>query len=294
MHICITGARGRLGSILTELLEKDGHEVVRFSRNADAKFACLSNLANQIHNATDVVLHLAWSTVPASSENNPGIEWHDDLPLLAAIASECLSSAKSPNGMPLLVFFSSCSVYGDLPAGRSTAFSESDRRNPKGWYASAKSAAEDLLERFSLNGLRCLILRVSNPFGFSQSPACLQGLIPFAIAAAQQGSELQIWGDGKATKDFLDIRDLYSALMSALHVNMTGTFNICSGQSTSIDQVVKTVENVLQNRIASKHGIAAPWDVQSALYSNLAFKERSGWSPRFSLEQGIRDFVGSS
>ncbi len=293
LKICITGARGRLGSILAEKLETDGHEVVRFSRNADAKFACLSNLAAQIHDKTDVILHLAWSTVPASAEKNPGIEWREDLPLLSTIASECTSLARSGERSPLLVFFSSCSVYGELSKEGNGPFDEADALNPKGWYASSKKAAEELLENFSRSGLRCLILRVSNPFGFAQSRTHLQGFVPVAVDAAKQGSELIVWGDGSAFKDFLDMRDLYSALRAALDRQLTGTFNVCAGESHSIAEVIGVIEKVTGSRVALSHRPAAAWDVQRGSYSNRLLRESSGWSPRLALEQGIRDFLAS-
>lgn len=291
MRILVTGARGRLGSALSDWLEKDGHEVVRFSRNTDAKYVCLSELPTHIRMGPDALLHLAWSTVPASSEKNPGIEWREDLPLLSSIATECSSMARQGITHPLMVFFSSCSVYGEPPAGRTAASGETDPCHPKGWYACGKKAAEELLENFARNGLRRLTLRVSNPYGFDQSPIHLQGFIPAATHAALQEAELSVWGDGKATKDFLDVRDLYSALTAALGRQMTGTYNVCSGESYTIESVIGMIEKNSGTRIATKRLPAAPWDVKVGRYSNALFKEHAQWSPRFSLEQGIRDFM---
>jgi UDP-glucose 4-epimerase len=291
MRILVTGARGRLGSILADWLVRDGHEVVRFSRNADAKFVCLGDLSHHLRNQADIVLHLAWSTVPASAEKSPGIEWRDDLPLLSTIASECTFLTGSGRRAPLLVFFSSCSAYGEFPAGRTRPFDESDPLHPKGWYASGKKAAEELLDKFRGRGLRCLILRVSNPFGFVQSRTHLQGFVPVAAEAATQGSNLVVWGDGSASKDFLDVRDLYSALRAALDRELTGTFNVCSGESHSITEVVRLIEKATGARVALSHGPAAAWDVQRSSYGNRVFKESSGWLPRVTLEQGIRDFL---
>ena len=294
MKICLTGARGRLGSILGDWLEKDGHQVIRFSRNADAKFACLSDLPQQIRQGTDAVLHLAWSTVPASAERSPGIEWREDLPLLSALLNECIAQPAGRSTSPLFVFFSSCSVYGEFPAGRAAPFSEGDECKPKGWYASGKKAAEDLLAKFTSDGLRCLVLRVSNPFGFVQSSLNLQGFIPVAANAARQKVPLSVWGDGKATKDFLDVRDLYSALASALSLQMTGTFNVCSGQSHSLEDVIRIVEKTSATELSIDYVRAAPWDVGTGLYSNSLFSAHADWSPRVTLEQGIRNFMTSS
>lgn len=294
MKVVVTGARGRLGLVLGEWLQNDGHEVIRFSRNADVKFACLSSLPSRIRQGVDAVLHLAWSTVPASAEKSPGIEWRDDLPLLSAIASECASMREGKGKSPMLVFFSSCSVYGEMQPKRTGPFIEDDQLRPKGWYAAGKKAAEDLLEKFRAQGLRALTLRVSNPYGFAQSSLNLQGFIPAALNAAMRGSRLSVWGDGSAAKDFLDVRDLYLALVAALTRQLSGTFNVCSGESHSLNDVIKLIENASGKKIAVEHSPPAPWDVERGSYSNNLFRETAGWEPRFTLEQGINDFVARS
>ncbi len=294
MKICVTGARGRLGAPIVLALQKAGHKVVPLSRNTDACFSCLSTLPQHIQQGVDAVVHLAWSSVPASAEKHHGAEWREDLPLISSILEECSRSAATAGRQPLFVFFSSCSVYGELPAGLDQPFCEQDPPNPLGWYASAKAAAENLVSLFSRNGCKTLVLRASNPFGFAQGPQKLQGIIPAALHAAQTRQELPIWGDGSAIKDFLDIRDLCIAVTRAVEKQLTGTFNVCSGTSHAISDAVKIVEKATGCRIRLRHIAAQNWDVKSSFYSNQLFASTAAWTPRYSLEEGISELVRAS
>lgn len=294
MKICVTGARARLGTPVVAALQKAGHTVVPLSRNTDACFSCLSTLPHHIRQGADAVVHLAWSSVPASAEKTPGSEWRYDLPLISSILAECSDCYALTGRQPLFVLFSSCSVYGELPAGRGDPFCEQDQPNPLGWYAAGKAAAENLVDRFSRSGRKTLVLRVSNPFGFAQGPQQLQGIIPAALLAAKTGQELAVWGDGSAIKDFLDIRDLCIAVTRAVEKQLTGTFNVCSGTSHTINDAITIVERATGCRIKLRHIASQNWDVKNSSYSNQLFASTAAWSPRYSLEEGINELIRSN
>jgi len=293
VKICITGARGRLGSAFGTALSKTGHKIVRLSRNADAQFGCLSELPTLIRDGADVILHMAWSSVPATAESNRGQIWREDLPLIASILDECCT-LPAGDKRPLFVFFSSCSVYGQHRQGRVAPFQETDETNPLGWYAGGKIAAENLINSFSRCGVKALILRVSNPYGFAQGPHSAQGILPAALSAARTGQKLRIWGDGSARKDFLHIDDLCGAVSQALEQGLTGTFNVCSGRSASINEALGVLESVVGQPVRREHLPQATWDVTNANYSNKLFVEATNWAPSISLEQGMKDFVSAA
>lgn len=290
VKICITGARGRLGSVLSTALGSAGHEVVRLSRNADMQFGCLGTLPTLIRSGADVILHMAWSSVPATAESNRGQIWREDLPLVASILDECCILTKSDKS-PLFVFLSSCSVYGRARQGNTTPFEEKDQTNPVGWYASGKIAAENLILNFARSGVKTLILRTSNPYGFPQSFHNAQGILPAALSAAKTGEKLHIWGDGSALKDFIHVQDFCAAVLVALTQGLTGTFNICSGQSTSINEVLAVLEQAVGRPLHREHLPTPDWDVTNATYSNGRLVQETGWTPSLSLQDGVYEFV---
>jgi UDP-glucose 4-epimerase len=292
MRIAITGVRGRLGRVLREHFASAGDEVSSYSRNADAAHDSLSSLPERLESgAVDVLLHLAWSTVPATAEHDPGVEWRHDLPLLASLLSSLRARAQAGR-CPRLIFFSTCAVYGEPQPGQ--IFTERDEPRPKGWYASGKVAAERLVERFRLeHGLPTCALRVTNPYCFTQGDQCMQGVIPAMLSAAAKGTEFTVWGEGDAVKDYLHVHDLCAAVDAVVRSSLTGTYNVASGVSRSLREVADLVEKSAGAPLRIRHTDARPWDVQHGRYSHNALTEATGWRPKVEFEEGVGRFAGS-
>jgi UDP-glucose 4-epimerase len=230
---------------------------------------------------SDTILHLAWSTLPATSEQNPGAEQRYDLPLLERLLKSAIAHR------PHLIFFSSGgAVYGNAP-GRPNR--EDDPRLPIGSYGRAKLAAEDLiLTAADRHQLPCTILRVSNPYGYPVPSGRVQGIVPHAIRSAVEGKPLALWGDGHARKDFLYHSDFLSALEAVVRQRRTGVYNLCSGQSHSVHEIIHLVERQLARTITTFQTHAPPWDVQDSRLDPNRLIAATGWIPQVSLEEGIR------
>lgn len=291
MKLLMTGARGRLGRVFREALGRRKHEVAAFSRNADATHLPLSALPEAVEaGGVDAILHLAWSTVPATAEQDPGVEWREDLPLLSSILGVLAREQSRHGKAPRLIFFSTCAVYGEPPGEK--ACTEEDEPRPKGWYAAGKVAGERLIGRFvDRFGLKATVLRVTNPYGFTQGEQCLQGVIPAMVQAALAGKPFSVWGGGEARKDYLHIRDLGDAVTRVVEGGQTGTFNIASGVSRTVHEVAKAIETVTGRKVSLRHEPARPWDVKGGRYANDRWKQKSGWECPTALEDGLREFV---
>lgn len=286
MRIAITGARGRLGQVLRGHFAGAGDEVLAFSRKADGAHVSLQDLPAMLERGdVDAVLHLAWSTVPATADELPDIERREDLPLLSSLLSALRNKRKTH-----FVFFSTCAVYGEPRAGQ--IFTEDDAPAPKGRYAAGKVAAERLIQEFrAAHGVDSCVLRVTNPYGFSQGEDAKQGVIPAMLAAARNHSEFTAWGTGDALKDYLHIDDLCAAVDATLRGRLTGTFNVAAGVSLSLNEVVEAVEAASGQRLKVRHTEARPWDVQRGRYSNEAFVRATGWSPQVDFAEGVMRFA---
>jgi len=292
LRILITGATGRLGTVLSAHLRFVGHEVICFSRRISSGLCELDGLPEQIRSGADAVLHLAWSSVPVSAEQEPRFSHDGDLELLTSLLHNSTPGATAAEG-PLFVFFSSCSVYGEFPPLRTSPFGEHDKPQPIGKYATAKLTAERIIEDTRKSGTRALVLRISNPFGFRQPSGRPQGIIPTALDAALAGKTLEIWGDGTAEKDFLDVRDLCTAVDRSLEMNLTGVFNVCSGENRPINEVLYLIEQLAKKSLSRLYRPSAAWDVRTARYSNTKFCSLTGWKPTIPFETGLVDYIQS-
>lgn len=84
--IVITGASGRLGTALSEHFSSLLFSVQQVSRQAQDGFISYEELCSDaVLQQTDVIFHLAWSSVPKVSEDNFGQEWGEDIPLLVKL-----------------------------------------------------------------------------------------------------------------------------------------------------------------------------------------------------------------
>lgn len=285
MILYVTGARGRLASYLVPFLRLQGHRVTTFSRNGSAEHLPLHKIEEEMKKKyPDALIHLAWSTVPASSEEVPGMEWEQDLALVARLARALLNH-KAPRSMAAkFVFFSSCSVYGP---GKNNVLSEKSLPQPIGWYAKAKHAAESLLEFFHLKThLPVLILRISNPYGFEQDAKSLQGVIPAMVRAALGRKTFRIWGNQTIKKDFLHVHELGEILARCLRKGVQGKFNICFGESITLKALI--------SEIRDRFGIfplqavkGKTWDIVQGTYSNKKICKAVSWTPKISIRKGL-------
>lgn len=285
-RLIVTGGRGRLASLIAEHFHAPAYEVELFSRQGGGGFLPLATLTEPgALGEAGALLHLAWSTLPATSEQQPGAEEQQDLPLLKNLLEAIAASPKTKR-LHFVFFSSGGAVYGNAP-GRANI--EADACQPIGSYGRAKRAAEELIATYaSYHGLACTILRISNPYGYPVPKNRAQGLIPHALRCAVEGQPLTLWGDGHARKDFLHYTDFLSALELVLARRLTGTFNLSAGESHSVSEVIGLVEKYTGRRVTLRAQPAPAWDVQDSRLDNARLIAATGWRALVSLDEGIR------
>ena len=285
-QLIVTGGRGRLASLIAEHFRSPADRVTLFSRQGGDGFHALAGLTEpSALDEASALLHLAWSTLPATSEQQPGTEEQHDLPLLKNLLEAIASSPKTKR-LHFVFFSSGGAVYGNAP-GRANI--EADPCLPIGSYGRAKRAAEELIATYAgYHGLACTILRISNPYGYPVPKNRAQGLIPHALRCAVEGQPLTLWGDGSARKDFLHYTDFLSALELVLNRRVTGTFNLSAGESHTVREVIGLVEKHTGRRVPLNAQPGLAWDVQDSRLDNTRFVTATGWKPQVNLDEGIR------
>lgn len=283
--IILTGARGRLAAILSHQL---GRNVVCVSRTGGGGCILYEDLIQSgLLACRSVLLHCAWSSIPATAEHHPENPWTEDLPLMARLLAEM---ARAPEmSRPYFVFFSSGgAIYGE----RTTPAVETDKPEPHGWYGIGKLAGERLLQAFASQcGLEACSLRISNPYGFGFSPEKPQGIVGAALHAVKTGRAMNLLGAGASKKDFLHMEDLTAAIQTVIEKRPVGCFNVCSGKSNRTAEILAMVEAAIGRKVPVLPVPAADWDVQSSMLSRHNFESATGWVPRWDLEEGVASVV---
>ncbi len=288
--IAITGGRGRLAGIAASYFRQQGYEVVLFSRSEGEGMKLLTDLLNpKMMSSFTAIIHAAWSTVPFTSESDPGREEREDIPLLKNIL-ESLHSIEQEALIPKFIFISSASVYGNQKSEPAT---ELTLCHPISAYARAKLLAERLILQAAVHDprLKTVIFRVTNMIGIPSSSTIPQGILPKIVAAVKNQSTLELWGDGKCSKDYLWIDDVMEALKVVIETCVQGIFNISSGQNFSLLEFVKIAKEITRQSLSIKHYPHYPWDVRCSKVSSTAFMKATGWHPKSNLVQKIKELM---
>ncbi len=140
-------------------------------------------------------------------------------------------------------------------------------------------------------GMEVRIARYHNIFGpegsWNDGKEKAPAAICRKIAAAPNGGEIEIWGDGKQTRSFLYIDECLEGTVRLMRSGFTGPVNIGSDEMVTIDQLVDLVAEIAGKVIRKRH-IHGPTGVRGRNSDNRLIREKLGWSPSTVLADGLR------
>lgn len=110
-----------------------------------------------------------------------------------------------------------------------------------------------------------------------------------AARAAAKEDPFEVWGSGKQGRDFVHIDDCIDAILMALDNITDGTaINIGQGRLTSFLEIIQYFTKFAGYEPEIKPLLDKPVGVHSR-YSNMEFvKNKFGWEPKISIEEGLR------
>jgi UDP-glucose 4-epimerase len=264
---------------------QEGVRCVLFSRSGGNDISPIDDLFTPgLWTSDDTFVHAAWSTVPFTSEQNPGVEWQVDIPLLVRI-NKFLGSLPSAERPHFCFLSSGGTVYGEAPIKPNV---ETDPLHPKGWHGLAKKVAEEIIVNLCRHlEVTMSIMRISNPYGFPVGIVKPQGIIQHALRAALEGNDLRLWGNGSAIKDFIFRKDLSIVMLTLFQQRASGIFNVAFGKSASIGEVIEIAEKITRKRVNLASEPPFAWDVQQSRLDITKLQDVTGWQPQVGLEEGI-------
>ncbi|PRY55316.1 nucleoside-diphosphate-sugar epimerase [Arcticibacter pallidicorallinus] len=106
------------------------------------------------------------------------------------------------------------------------------------------------------------------------------------VATAEDGGEIEIWGDGKQTRSFLFVDECVEAVRRLMEGEFIGPVNIGSEEMLPINELVEMVAQVAGKTINIKH-IPGPLGVRGRNSDNELIREKLGWAPSRPLIEGI-------
>jgi nucleoside-diphosphate-sugar epimerase len=194
-------------------------------------------------------------------------------------------------GVPRYFFSSSVCVYRDMKPGEpEMTEEEAIPAHPDNEYGWEKLYSERVAMAYERRyGMQVRIARFQNCYGAEGTWRGGREKAPAAmcrkVAVAQDGGEIEVWGDGTAIRSYTHVNDMVDGIYLLMQSDLHGAVNIGCPQYVDVDELVRTVAEVAGKKIRIKH-VPGPVGVQSRNFSNEKIYS-IGWKPKVFLKEGI-------
>lgn len=308
MRIVVTGGAGFLGSHLCNKLIEQGHQVL-----------CIDNL---LTGSLDNIAHL---------QDNPDFQFveadivagfpdeldFDELYHLASPASPNKDNPKSYIALPFetmqantigtwnlceetekrgakFLFASTSEVYGNPleHPQKETYLGNVSTTGPRSVYDEAKRFGETITAAFiRYNKLDARIVRIFNTYGPRMADD--GRVIMEFLKAALEGKPFPIFGDGKQTRSFCFVSDLIEGIITAMEKGEKGEiYNLGNPREFTLLQLAEIVKNLTRSSSGVSFVGELPQDDPLMRCPDITkAKERLGWEPKVSLEEGLKKLI---
>jgi UDP-glucose 4-epimerase len=238
---------------------------------------------------TDFVFHLACSTYPSTSNLDAAFDLESNL-----VGSVRMIQTAVKCRVRRLIFISSGGTVYGLP--RQNPIPENHPTEPICSYGIHKLAIEKYLYLFrALKDLDSLVLRVSNMYGDCQNLERPLGAVSHFTHRAVNGQPIEIWGDGSVRRDYVHVDDVVSALLKSIpYQGSERLFNIGSGRSVSLNQLLDLIRRRVDTQIVVKYLSPRSFDVQENVLDIGRAATELDWRPSISLEVGLDRLIVSA
>jgi len=315
VRVAVTGGAGYIGSVVTEVLRADGHDVVVIDnlvkgyrtavpdevRLIELDLADRTSVARELRDfGCDAVLHMAAHSLVGESVADPAKYYTNNV-----VTGLALLDAMRDAGVTRLVFSSTAAVYGE-PAKQ--PIEETDPTAPTNPYGETKLAFERVLRWYATAyGLSSISLRYFNAAGATRRSGERHDpethLIPLALqAAAGTRPSITVFGtdyptrDGTCVRDYIHVEDLARAHVQGLAAlderGVCRAYNLgCGGDGYTVREVINTAVRVTGRPIRVESAARRPGDPAVLTASSERIRRDLGWQP---ARQRLDDIIASA
>lgn len=296
MKVLVTGGAGFIGSHLVDRLIQEGHEVVvvdnlstgkRRNLNRAARFFKLDiqswRLERVFRNERpNVVMHLAAQMDVRKSVEDPVFDAQVNVLGTLNVLQQAVR-----HGVRKVVFSSSGgAIYGEqeiYPAP------ESHVTRPLSPYGISKLCGEQYLSYYQrVSGLQVVNLRYANVYGPRQDPDGEAGVVAIFIQKLLNNEQAIVHGNGRQTRDFVYVEDVVEANLAVMGQETQGTYNIGTGEETSINDVLRILVGHTNSTCKELHGPAKHGEQVRSVIDASKIRQELSWEPRTELSEGLK------
>jgi UDP-glucose 4-epimerase len=300
MKILVTGGAGFIGSHVVDLFIKNEYRVVvvddlstgqEANLNPQVDFYKLDIRSPELKEIfdkekPDFVSHHAAQIDVRRSVADPVFDAEVNI-----IGSLNLLECARVSGVRRFIYISSGgAVYGEpeyMPCD------ESHPIHPLSPYGASKYIVEHYLFMYQVNyGMDYTVLRYPNVYGPRQDPYGEGGVVAIFSKQMLNGEQVNIYGDGEQTRDFVYAEDCARANLLALTMpHENGIYNLATGVETSINKIFTTMKAITGYELDAVHGPAKLGETRFIYLSAEKANRELGWQPTTTLEAGLEKTV---
>lgn len=300
VNIAIVGGNGFIGRNLADFLINKNYSITIISRNVPkienqilgvvyiAQDANDTETLIEICRSASVIIWLASNIVPAIHGTTLTEDFLSNVnPLVLFLEKAARFDMKTRK---LIYLSSGGTIYGDDITFEPIV--ESTLLQPISEYGLSKLISEEYI-RFITFGknIESYILRPSNVYGKYQNLSKPQGIVGFAFLAAMHNTELVLYNDGKAIRDFIFVDDLSEAIEKIIEADFVQgritTLNIGSSVPVSILELVKKIEFITGKSIKTISKESRSFDCAYNVLDTKRIRSVLGWRPKTDINTGL-------
>jgi UDP-glucose 4-epimerase len=309
MRALVTGAAGFIGSTLVDRLLADGHQVVGIDNlssgvvtNLEQAFGCneispgrftfvradiqAPELTDIVEGTNpDVIFHLAAQVNLRASVSDPLFDARSNV-----LGTINLCEASRRAGVQRIIYAAS----GGSRYGTPTHLPVDERAlvNPLSPYAVAKTAGELYLRAYAgMYGIAPICLALADVYGPRQNPHGEAGVVAAFGSAMITGCAVTVFGDGAAARDYVYVDDVVDAFVRASRIRCgaTGTYNIGTGQQTTVSELHRLISAVLDpSSPPCYYSAACTGELHAIALDATKAEKELGWKVTVDMADGIQ------
>lgn len=299
MKILMTGITGFIGHHLAERLINDGHEVYAIVRPTSKIDELSDNLRRNVqfhvYDKDNTVLDIITDLCVA--DRRPDVVYHLASAVMTNHEFEDISGLIQSNitfGTELLDAMTAHQIKNFVNADTFAQHYEDADYSPTNLYAATKQCFKDIMQYYvEAEGLKQISLCIFNSYGSDDKGGRIFALLK---GIADSGETLKMSPGGQLI-DTVFIDDIIEGfiiagqMLAACKYDYCGTYALSSTKPIPLREVVKIFESVAGKKLSIEWG-GRPYRAREVMVPWKSYKLLPGWSPKVSLQEGIKKFLG--